>query len=216
MTTYDEAWVKAEEAKRQWLHDNGLYKQDDEHASCGVGLVVSISGKPSRKVVENGINALKAIWHRGRRGRRWQDGRWRGHPCTDPGQVLLRCRAPHRPRTRHEQTCGRGSGLPAPHRLWRTGTLPVHRRNRSPAHGPLYLWLASRPCEHRRAGRKGQRHPPGNRTDPHTAATRTSTPKPLSGNCTSSAAASKKRPSRHRFRASISARCPAAASSTRA
>ena len=65
MTTYDEAWVKAEEAKRQWLHDNGLYKQDDEHASCGVGLVVSISGKPSRKVVENGINALKAVWHRG-------------------------------------------------------------------------------------------------------------------------------------------------------
>jgi glutamate synthase (NADPH) large chain len=43
----------------------GLYKAEDEHSSCGCGLVVAISGKPSRKVVENGINALKAVWHRG-------------------------------------------------------------------------------------------------------------------------------------------------------
>ncbi|WP_334191234.1 glutamate synthase large subunit [Pararhodobacter sp.] len=65
MTVYDENWVAAEEAKRQWMDANGLYKTDDEHASCGVGLVVSINGKPSRQVVVNGINALKAVWHRG-------------------------------------------------------------------------------------------------------------------------------------------------------
>ncbi|MFN3576813.1 MAG: glutamate synthase large subunit, partial [Tabrizicola sp.] len=65
MTTYDDAWVRAEEEKRAWLDANGLYRAEDEHSSCGVGLVVSISGKPSRKVVENGINALKAVWHRG-------------------------------------------------------------------------------------------------------------------------------------------------------
>ena len=47
-----------------WI-EQSLYKAEDEHASCGVGLVVSITGKPSRKVVENGINALKAVWHRG-------------------------------------------------------------------------------------------------------------------------------------------------------
>ena len=52
---YDDAWVKAEEVKRAWLDANGLYEAEDEHASCGVGLVVSISGKPSRRVVENGI-----------------------------------------------------------------------------------------------------------------------------------------------------------------
>ncbi|MGL6209158.1 MAG: glutamate synthase central domain-containing protein, partial [Paracoccaceae bacterium] len=40
-------------------------REEDEHSSCGVGLVVAISGKPSRKVVENGIAALKAVWHRG-------------------------------------------------------------------------------------------------------------------------------------------------------
>ncbi|NHX27725.1 glutamate synthase large subunit, partial [Escherichia coli] len=44
---------------------NGLYRDEDEHSSCGVGLVVSVNGKPSRKVVEAGITALKAIWHRG-------------------------------------------------------------------------------------------------------------------------------------------------------
>ncbi|HMO06409.1 MAG TPA: glutamate synthase large subunit [Paracoccaceae bacterium] len=65
MTTYDAAWVAAEEAKRRWLDENGLYRADDEHSSCGVGLVVAINGKPSRKVVENGISALRAVWHRG-------------------------------------------------------------------------------------------------------------------------------------------------------
>jgi len=65
MTKYDVEWAKAEEAKRQWMSENGLYSQEDEHSSCGVGLVVSIDGKKSRKVVEAGIEALKAIWHRG-------------------------------------------------------------------------------------------------------------------------------------------------------
>ncbi len=65
MTKFDAAWAKGEEAKRAWLEDNGMYNADEEHSSCGVGLVVSIDGKPSRKVVENGINALKAVWHRG-------------------------------------------------------------------------------------------------------------------------------------------------------
>jgi glutamate synthase (NADPH/NADH) large chain len=65
MTTYDQTWVAAEEAKRKWMAENGMYRDDDEHASCGVGLVVAIDGTPSRDVVEKGINALKAIWHRG-------------------------------------------------------------------------------------------------------------------------------------------------------
>jgi glutamate synthase (NADPH/NADH) large chain len=65
MTTYDETWVAAEEAKRNWMAENGLYDHDEEHSSCGVGLVVAIDGSASRGVVEMGINALKAIWHRG-------------------------------------------------------------------------------------------------------------------------------------------------------
>ncbi|MCO4841266.1 MAG: glutamate synthase large subunit, partial [Rhodobacteraceae bacterium] len=65
MTKYDAEWVRAEEEKRTFMAENGLYSEEEEHSSCGVGLVVSIDGKPTRSVVENGIAALKAIWHRG-------------------------------------------------------------------------------------------------------------------------------------------------------
>ena len=41
------------------------YKLEMEHDACGVGLIASTNGKKSRKVVEYGIEALKAIWHRG-------------------------------------------------------------------------------------------------------------------------------------------------------
>ena len=36
-----------------------------EHDACGVGLVAALNGKPSRQVVQAGIDALKAVWHRG-------------------------------------------------------------------------------------------------------------------------------------------------------
>ncbi|MEM9974953.1 MAG: glutamate synthase large subunit [Pseudomonadota bacterium] len=65
MTKYDAQWAAAEERRRAWMAENSLYSADDEHSSCGVGLVVAIDGTKSRKVVENGIEALKAVWHRG-------------------------------------------------------------------------------------------------------------------------------------------------------
>ncbi len=65
MTKYDSDWVKSEETKRKWMAENGLYSETEEHSSCGVGLVVSVDGKRSRKVVDAGIEALKAVWHRG-------------------------------------------------------------------------------------------------------------------------------------------------------
>ena len=53
------------EAEFARLEAEGLYHPEQEHASCGVGLVVAIDGKPRRQVVESGIKALSAIWHRG-------------------------------------------------------------------------------------------------------------------------------------------------------
>ena len=44
---------------------NQIYKEEHEHSSCGVGLIASISGKPSREVVEMGVQALKVLYHRG-------------------------------------------------------------------------------------------------------------------------------------------------------
>src|SRR5437870_947030 len=41
------------------------YNPAQEIDSCGVGLVVALDGKRRRDVVAAGINALKAVWHRG-------------------------------------------------------------------------------------------------------------------------------------------------------
>ena len=47
------------------LEDNHVYSKKMEHDACGVGLIASTEGKKSRMVVEYGINALKAVFHRG-------------------------------------------------------------------------------------------------------------------------------------------------------
>ena len=47
------------------LTKNNVYSKEMEHDSCGVGLIASTEGRKSREVVEYGIEALKAVWHRG-------------------------------------------------------------------------------------------------------------------------------------------------------
>ncbi len=42
-----------------------VYDRTFEHDACGVGFIASTEGKKSRQVVEFGIQALKAVWHRG-------------------------------------------------------------------------------------------------------------------------------------------------------
>ncbi|MFT8418663.1 MAG: glutamate synthase large subunit [Acetobacter sp.] len=58
-----EEFLKAWDANVQAL--DGVYDPADERDSCGVGLVAALDGKRRREVVEAGIAALKAIWHRG-------------------------------------------------------------------------------------------------------------------------------------------------------
>ena len=50
---------------KKLLEDNQIYDSTMEHDACGVGMVASTDGKKYRKIVEFGIEALKAIWHRG-------------------------------------------------------------------------------------------------------------------------------------------------------
>tara|TARA_X000000368_G_scaffold232923_1_gene183964 strand:- start:2619 stop:7115 length:4497 start_codon:yes stop_codon:yes gene_type:complete len=50
---------------KKFLQENNVYDPSMEHDACGVGMVASTNGKKSRKIVEYGIEALKAIWHRG-------------------------------------------------------------------------------------------------------------------------------------------------------
>ncbi len=42
-----------------------VYSQEQEHDACGVGLVAAVDGRPRREVVAAGIDALRAVWHRG-------------------------------------------------------------------------------------------------------------------------------------------------------
>ena len=44
---------------------SGTYDVSQEHDACGVGLIAALDGKKRRDVVEAGIAALKAVWHRG-------------------------------------------------------------------------------------------------------------------------------------------------------
>ena len=43
----------------------GTYHPSQEHDACGVGLVAALDGQRRRDVVQAGIDALRAVWHRG-------------------------------------------------------------------------------------------------------------------------------------------------------
>ena len=62
---YNNNYVKRWQKDKEKLIKNNVYREEDEHSSCGVGLIASISGEPSRKIVEMGIEALRVLYHRG-------------------------------------------------------------------------------------------------------------------------------------------------------
>ncbi|WP_298215339.1 glutamate synthase large subunit [Acidocella sp.] len=53
------AWQANTAALRQTYHPG------QEHDACGVGLVAALDGQRRRDIVQAGIDALKAVWHRG-------------------------------------------------------------------------------------------------------------------------------------------------------
>ena len=59
------AWLERRRANEARLAGAGAWSPSMEHDACGVGLVAAIDGNPRRDVVEKGIEALKAVWHRG-------------------------------------------------------------------------------------------------------------------------------------------------------
>ncbi|MPZ09393.1 MAG: glutamate synthase large subunit [Kiloniellaceae bacterium] len=63
--TQGDDFVAAWKRNVERLSSQGLYDPADEHDACGVGLVASLDGSPRRDVVVAGIEALKAVWHRG-------------------------------------------------------------------------------------------------------------------------------------------------------
>ncbi len=59
--SWDEEWNK----RASTLAEHGMYDPASEHDACGVGVIAAIDGKPRRSIVDAGINALKAVYHRG-------------------------------------------------------------------------------------------------------------------------------------------------------
>jgi glutamate synthase (NADPH/NADH) large chain len=43
----------------------GLYREEDEHDSCGIGFVADIKGRPSHNIVKRGLEVLERMEHRG-------------------------------------------------------------------------------------------------------------------------------------------------------
>lgn len=69
MTSLLEDETNGETFVKNW-HKNvkaleGIYSPDQEHDACGVGFVLALDGKKRRDVVEAGLTALRALWHRG-------------------------------------------------------------------------------------------------------------------------------------------------------
>ena len=58
-------WVQDYRRNATLLSEKGMYLPETETSACGVGLVASIDGTPRRDVVDAGIQALRALWHRG-------------------------------------------------------------------------------------------------------------------------------------------------------
>ena len=53
---------------RQRLEKFGLYDSRFEHDSCGVGFVCNIKGKRSHEIIQQGLEVLKRLAHRGATG----------------------------------------------------------------------------------------------------------------------------------------------------
>ncbi|WP_338663249.1 glutamate synthase large subunit [Pararoseomonas sp. SCSIO 73927] len=58
------AYLAAQAANAARLRD-AAHIDITEHDACGVGLVAALDGRARREVVQAGIDALKAVWHRG-------------------------------------------------------------------------------------------------------------------------------------------------------
>jgi len=48
--------------------NQGLYRQEFEHENCGIGFVAHLKGKKSHSIINQGLDILKNMAHRGAEG----------------------------------------------------------------------------------------------------------------------------------------------------
>ncbi|MHA1114202.1 MAG: glutamate synthase large subunit, partial [Alphaproteobacteria bacterium] len=92
-------FVRNWRANAERLTDANAYDPADEKDACGVGMVVALDGRPSRMVVEAGIEALRALWHRGAVDADGKTGDGAGIHVQIPDEFFKQ----HIRRTGHEQ-----------------------------------------------------------------------------------------------------------------
>jgi glutamate synthase (NADPH/NADH) large chain len=68
----------------------GLYEPSQEHDACGVGFVVDIKGRKSRKIIENALTILQNLLHRGACGSDEHTGDGVGILLQIPHKFFLR------------------------------------------------------------------------------------------------------------------------------
>ena len=122
------------------LAGEGLYYPEEEHASCGVGMVAAVDGIPTRRVVEAAIEALKKIWHRGAVDADGKTGDGAGISLRTSlysnGYWQRRCTG--RMRNAHSET-----GVESPRSTIRWRRIPS---SASPTIREMHFLLTQRPC----------------------------------------------------------------------
>lgn len=74
---------------RQRQAKQGLYRPAYEHDACGVGLVVNVGGGKSHEIVENGLQVLEHMAHRGAEGADSKTGDGAGMMVQIPHEFIL-------------------------------------------------------------------------------------------------------------------------------
>ncbi len=122
-------FLAAWETNRETLRHT--YDPSQEHDACGVGLIAALDGTPRRDVVQAGIDALKAVWHRGAVDADGKTGDGAGIHIEIPQDFFADAVAARRRQADARADRGR-PGVPAEDRPRRAGTLPADRRDRNP------------------------------------------------------------------------------------
>ena len=80
----NETEENARQRFRQIPADQGLYRFQNEHDACGVGLVANLDNQSTHKIIEMGITVLKRLMHRGAAGGDPETGDGAGILCAIP------------------------------------------------------------------------------------------------------------------------------------
>ncbi|MBR1612101.1 MAG: glutamate synthase large subunit [Succinivibrio sp.] len=70
------------------MTNSGLYRSENEHDACGVGLIAHIKGKKSHSIVSQGLEVLKNLTHRGAVGADPLQGDGAGILIQIPDQIF--------------------------------------------------------------------------------------------------------------------------------